>query len=118
MIFHSLHQSPSALITLTLAEVEAIRTCASMHYDAKCKASAECGGFLWGWRTVFQWAEQENEPWATVTTTFRECDTVLKILEFSCPKVDYAVRRRLSRFFWGVCDTLNNSVTTTQHEEV
>lgn len=116
MLLHSIYQTPSAVISLTAAEVDAIRNCAGMHYDGVCKQSAEVGGFLWGWKNVFEWAERENEP-SSVRATFRECDTVLKILEMQCPKVDWAVRRSLSKFFWGVCETLNNSHAINQHEE-
>lgn len=74
-------------LELTRAEVEHLVTCSKVHYDHKCKAAAEYGGFIYGWRNHFD--KDPNEPLteedlkatATVRATWHEMDLVCKILE-------------------------------------
>lgn len=68
-------------LQITREEVEHMIACSESHYDGKCKAASQTGGFLNGWRNQIQWAEDEGKDVAEVQVTVRQMDTLCKILE-------------------------------------
>jgi hypothetical protein len=53
--------------------------CSEAHYDGKCKAASKQGGFLYGWKNHFELPESKN--FIRVRATWRQVDTLCKILE-------------------------------------
>lgn len=78
-------------LELTRAEVEHLVGCSKVHYDFKCKHSAEVGGFIHGWRNHFRnhfekgvnetLSEADLSATATVRATWNQMDLACKILE-------------------------------------
>lgn len=66
----------SITVRFTKAELELLRVCGQSHYSPECLAAVTIGGFVWGWRMSL-----DDEGEAEITATFRELDTVKKILE-------------------------------------
>ena len=62
--------------TLTKAEMDHLMLTASKHYDNKCKAAGEQGGFIYGWKNSL-WNKDDVE----VEATIHQLDLVTKILE-------------------------------------
>jgi len=105
---------PEFLLPLTIADVEMIRKVSAQHYDAVCReASGEAyqsdnRNFLTSWRNILQSYEKypptEEDIAAgfvpTVSATWRQIDTVLKILEpcntFMLTPIDTLAARHLS----------------------
>lgn len=69
---------PVFWLTISLLTVEALRKLSKLHYDATCKAAAEPGGFLWGWKNMV-----EDEGKGEVSANFRRLDLSLKICEMA-----------------------------------
>jgi hypothetical protein len=75
MKFQEFSYEVRAEIVLDACEVAYLRSLAAHHYDAKCRAAAESGGFLFGWMNT---VGDESGP---VKATFRQLDLCCKILE-------------------------------------
>ena len=56
-------------------EIAAIIDAGARHYDSTCRAAVNVGGFVYGWSNMV------SDGPCTVTATFRQLDTVAKILE-------------------------------------
>lgn len=67
---------PMFWFNLTEAEVELIMTTSDAHYDVTCKEASRVGGFIYGWSN-----QLKSNPNSLVCGSFRNVDTVLKILE-------------------------------------
>lgn len=70
-------------LALTRKEISHMIECSKGHYDIKCRA-ASCptvNGFLDGWCNQMDFAEERGEEEIEVRATFREMDTLCKILE-------------------------------------
>lgn len=53
----------------------------STHYDGHCRSISQMGGFLRGWENHYLWGLQEPESVIKVSATFRDLDTLLKVME-------------------------------------
>jgi hypothetical protein len=69
-------------VALTEEELNMLGLLASNHYDAHCRSIAAVGGFLYGMRNHQQFATEADAQAKPVhALTFREIDTLCKILE-------------------------------------
>lgn len=80
------HFRVQVLFKITIEELEHMIRCSEMHYDYKCKAASQRGGFLYGWRNMLTHYNEDGkpegyEPFVEVQSSFREMDTLCKILE-------------------------------------
>lgn len=68
-------------------QIDVLTKLAQVHYDHKCKSAPEEGGFIAKWQKymsadrVYRDTLTENDDPFTVSATFSELDTCLKILE-------------------------------------
>lgn len=53
--------------------------CSNTHYDGKCRAASQQGGFLYGWNNHFELPEGKN--FIRVRATWDEVDLLCKVLE-------------------------------------
>lgn len=72
----TVYPKPSFAIPLSAATVALLVRMSSLHYDMVCKQAGAVGGFLYGWNNSVTFM-----PEASVTATWREADTTLKICE-------------------------------------
>lgn len=68
---------PRFEISATPELVATLIKLAGHHYDGTCKAAAEVGGFLYGWRNSLS----PPVPTSFVSGSFRDLDLTLKICE-------------------------------------
>lgn len=69
-----------AEIELTVSEIRCLCAAASAHYDAKCRAAANPGGFIDGWSCWSALCDLGPEP-ATFTLDTDQAQILCKILE-------------------------------------
>lgn len=67
---------PRFWFNLTSEQIDLIILASDSHYDVACKKASQIGGFIYGWYNQMQY-----DPNTLVCGSFREVDTVLKILE-------------------------------------
>lgn len=87
----TIYAVPKFAITFTKAELDVLTMCSKLHYDGVCRSAGNVGGFLFGWNNCLTSPDEKypNDPQtAAVSTTHRELDTCLKILEM--PASQYA----------------------------
>jgi len=48
--------------SLTRAELETITIMSKHHYDYKCRAASEVGGFIYGWHNSFDFMDVDGKP--------------------------------------------------------
>lgn len=63
-------------VIFTKADIDIAIRCSQRHYDAKCRAASEIGGFLYGMRN-----KVHDEESATHGFSWDELDTLQKIME-------------------------------------
>jgi hypothetical protein len=74
-------------VFFTPEEIKNLMHCSVTHYDYKCKAAGQHGGFLYGLNNRFVlWPAEEADdpdrlPSAPAKLSWREVDTLCKILE-------------------------------------
>ena len=68
-------------LALTRKEISHMMECSKRHGDLKCHAASQEGGFLFGWCNQMDWAEESGEHEVEVRATYRQMDTLCKILE-------------------------------------
>lgn len=74
-------------LSLTALDIETLCMLSNAHYDGRCKASGQIGGFLYGWRNHVEAWELYNLPKKkkkeqTVRASWDDLDTCLKIMEW------------------------------------
>ena len=69
---------PRAVLKFTKEEVDLMMKCSARHYDGHCKAVGRVGGFLYGIYNRYSWSD---DPEPEITLTFREIDTLAKVVE-------------------------------------
>jgi hypothetical protein len=101
--------SPRFHLELTLRDVEFCISRSQLHYDATCRAAGKDvaevegrthpAGFLCIWQHQLEFAARErpDEPLPRVQGTWRQLDTLLKILEIraGCSDAELALLRNL-----------------------
>lgn len=84
MKFVKMVYSPRCLVSFTKEDVEVLLECSRRHYDGRCKAAGQVGGFLYGIKNHVEWGGPEidgpTEP-SPVELTFDKLDTLAKITE-------------------------------------
>jgi len=70
------HAVIEAEVEFTREELRQLAQMASEHYDGRCKAAANFGGFLYGFRNMLG-----DEPSVAVQVTWRQLDMLCKIAE-------------------------------------
>ncbi len=74
--------TPSGELTFTKEEVELLMKLSASHYDAHCREVGKVGGFLFGLNNRYVVEVPEVVALGnTVSLSFREIDTLCKILE-------------------------------------
>lgn len=67
---------PIAHVAVSREEIDLLCECSAGHYDGVCKDASRSGGFLFGMRNY-----SEHAPEALHSLTWREIDTLAKIVE-------------------------------------
>ncbi len=87
----------SVVVELTKEELDICLDCSARHYDGRCKAAGQQGGFLYGFKNQLAFGEDQTKVEVVIST--HDLDTLVKILEFTNPVVNglYWVMRSLLR---------------------
>lgn len=84
MKFVKMVYSPKCLVSFTKEDVEVLLECSRRHYDGRCKAAGQVGGFLYGIKNHVEWGGPEiggpTEP-SPVELTWDKIDILAKITE-------------------------------------
>ena len=64
-------------IEFTNEELNVVKLCMMSHYDARVKAAAAHGGFLYGWKNYINMSSGDQ----TLTCSFEQIDTCAKAIE-------------------------------------
>jgi len=84
--------------TLTEAELDHLLLIASHHYDGKCKAAGEVGGFIYGWKNMLLGRKErisatpEEIAEIEIDATIQQLDTITKILEIDWDDPNYRLK--------------------------
>ena len=94
----------NAEVLFTVEEIKNMMHCSVTHYDYKCKAAGQHGGFLYGLnnRFVIFTAEDDERNDTPAKITLREVDTLCKILE--SPSADKDLARAMRDLGREMCD--------------
>jgi len=102
-----INAQPVFWFNLTKEQIDLISSTALSHYDDYCRSVAKINGFVFGWRGRIYFDESLK-----LSASFRQIDTVLKILEFvgytQSEKVDVA--KNLSNSFRAALLTANREI--------
>ena len=88
-----------AHIELTDEEFQILFSEATKHYDAKVKASAKVGGFLFGFQNRRMYAAQAGEPDQIVEFSENQLDLMMKALEMNWSSEGRTLYNRLLNIF-------------------
>jgi hypothetical protein len=96
-----------AYISFTAADIELLMSLAKRHYDYKCKAAGECGGFIYGLNNqlIFARAQGTAQPVILDAWSFGECDRAAKICEYANYEKDQLVVTAASCIYMKMLDT-------------
>lgn len=72
---------PEFWMELDLATCQLLRQLSAAHYDARCRAAGNRGGFLYGWENRLTPIEGGDDTPARVTASFGDLDLTLKLCE-------------------------------------
>lgn len=72
-----INAEPVFWFSLTKEQIDLISNTALSHYDDYCRSVARINGFVFGWREIVYFDESFK-----LSASFRQIDTILKILEF------------------------------------
>jgi len=67
-------------LQITRSELDHMIECSQAHYDWKCKAASQQGGFLYGWRNMFE-LDEPGIKTLEVQANWDTVDTLCKMLE-------------------------------------
>jgi hypothetical protein len=82
--------SISVELTLSRMELDHLTALAATHYDSYCKATAQRGGFLFGWNNFMELGDKTS---ITVWVVSHQLDTCAKLLEQ--PSADRTIAAKL-----------------------
>ena len=78
---YEIHHRPEFYLSMNAETARLMQRLSAMHYDGRCKAAGQPGGFVFGW---VNWT-MGPEPETPVHATTHEMDTAMKILEMPPP---------------------------------
>lgn len=110
-----IYSKPMFRFSLTEAEVDLLLELSSRHYDGKCKAASQCGGFLYGWKNLFllpELAGNKRPDSEEISADWHQLDTCLKIMELGVyyKEPTRTIIERLSHNFWSAMQQAKKEV--------
>ena len=103
---------PIAHVTFTSAEIRLMCECSRCHYDGVCKDASKVGGFLYGMSNA-----EENAPGHSHSLTWRQLDTLAKILELGSmlelekAKTAFGLNLEIRRTFHTLSESTPETIT-------
>ena len=83
-----IYGKPDFWFSLSDGQMAVLERLSGLHYDGVCKAATRVGGFIYGWKN----ARDVAYKMVSVSASFREIDTCLKILEgLQMPPADMTI---------------------------
>lgn len=91
---------PSALVVFTRQDVEILNLLSSTHYDGHCQSFSKPGRLIHRLKNRLKWSEHPDnlhpEPGTgEIALTFRDVDTLAKIVENPHPRADRGIQTAL-----------------------